>query len=1078
MKISKKLILGLLSIVLLMSMIGYLSVDASRKALQKRIRNESVEMAANILGYVDRAIYMRIEQLQAYAQDLSGEPILISSNQEFEKLDNIQEYINKQDQAWRAEDAGQTNTFMEDLISNELSAEIRDEFELKSFYKERYGYEVFGEVFVTNKYGANAAQTGKTSDYYQADEPWWQEAKENGLYVDAVEYDQSAGIYSIALCTRVDSAEGEFLGVVKAVVNIADVIHIVKAAAAEEEEHGQLDFKLLTGDNRNIYCTEEFEFLEPLPAELVTLLQKKDDDRHILPSFIILGDKPGEGKVLFTHARSQGYKSYKGLDWSLVIEQKVDQIFVPVVKLRNWILIASLLITVLAIVIGIIIYRSISIPISRLTEAIKEIGKGKLDANIEVNSNDEMGQLAKSFNKMADDLKNTTTSIDILNREIAGRKKSQQELNETKERLQFLLTSSPSVVYACQAYGNYAPTYISDNIKEIFGYTPDEFLADPRFWIDHLHPEDRSKILSGLESIAEKGNFRHQYRFLCKDGTYRWFSDEMKLNADKNGNPTQIVGSMVDITDRKEEEKEREDLARFPSENPNPVLRITKDGKVLYCNKAGEQLLSKWNAEVGKKVPEKWYNLIDDVFTSGKKTEEEKVEDKTFSIVVAPVKEAGYVNMYARDITEEKQAGEALKSAKKNAEAANQAKSEFLANMSHEIRTPMNAIIGFGELLAQEELAAEQRDYVSTICESGKHLLTIINDILDFSKIEAGKLETEIIETSLEGILGNVNSMLRPKAVEKGLGFNILHKTQLPAHIKTDPHRVSQCLTNLVNNAIKFTKKGHVHVIVSLEDLEGAPFVRFDVEDTGIGIPVDKQETIFKSFSQADGSTTRKFGGTGLGLTITKHLAQILGGSVAVQSELGRGSVFSLLIPARVDVESQPVLGEERMKEYSQKLPQTTKKQYSGNVLVAEDNPVNQKLIEVLLKKLGLQVTLADDGQKALAQITKQPFDLVFMDMQMPVMNGYQATGIIRRKGLSLPIVALTANTMKEDEEKCLEAGCDDYLAKPVDRKKLLEILDKYLHAGSSQAPPQDNRQSPQQAKEHVVEKINYLNLR
>ncbi|MCP3682224.1 MAG: response regulator [bacterium] len=406
------------------------------------------------------------------------------------------------------------------------------------------------------------------------------------------------------------------------------------------------------------------------------------------------------------------------------------------------------------------------------------------------------------------------------------------------------------------------------------------------------------------------------------------------------------------------------------------------------------------------------------------------------------------------------------------AETANTAKSQFLANMSHEIRTPMNGIIGFGELLAQEELTNEQMDYVSMICKSGNHLLAIINDILDFSKIEAGKIDIEIVESSLEGILGNVNSMLRPKATEKGLDFNILHKTELPAQIHTDSTRLYQCLINLASNAIKFTEKGHVHIIVSLEEIENKPIVRFDVEDTGIGIPADKQELIFNSFSQADGSTTRKFGGTGLGLAITKHLAEILGGSVALQSEPGRGSVFSLRIPAGVNVESQPALGEERMKEYTQETPQTTEKQYSGNVLVAEDNPSNQKLIELLLKQLDLQVTLVDDGQKALAEITEHPYDLVFMDMQMPVMNGYQATGIIRKKGLSTPIVALTANAMKEDEQKCLEAGCSDYLAKPLNRKKLLEILDKYLNGDSSHTSLQDNRHSPQQITEDIVEEI------
>ncbi len=403
------------------------------------------------------------------------------------------------------------------------------------------------------------------------------------------------------------------------------------------------------------------------------------------------------------------------------------------------------------------------------------------------------------------------------------------------------------------------------------------------------------------------------------------------------------------------------------------------------------------------------------------------------------------------------------------AEIANQAKSEFLANMSHEIRTPMNSILGFSEMLAQEQLSDEQQDYVNTIWDSGKNLLRIINDILDFSKIEAGKLDTEIIECSLEKLLGNINSMLRPKAAKKGLDFKVLHKTELPANISTDPTRLYQCLTNLINNAIKFTENGHVHVVISIENIEEKPHIRFDVEDTGIGIPEDKHDSIFESFSQADGSTTRKFGGTGLGLTITKHLAKILGGSIAVQSKPSKGSIFSLLIPAGLDVKAQPLLGAAKMKEYMQGSPQTAKEKYSGNILIAEDNPANQRLIQILLKKMGLKVTLVEDGRQAVEAATTQSFDIVFMDMQMPVMNGYEATQLLRKKGMTVPIVALTANAMKEDEQKCLNAGCDKYLTKPVDRKKLSEVLSGYLSPESSEDIQQVESQLSQTAEDQNV---------
>ncbi len=395
-----------------------------------------------------------------------------------------------------------------------------------------------------------------------------------------------------------------------------------------------------------------------------------------------------------------------------------------------------------------------------------------------------------------------------------------------------------------------------------------------------------------------------------------------------------------------------------------------------------------------------------------------------------------------RDITDRKKSDEALKQAKMQAEAANEAKSHFLANMSHEMRTPLNAIIGFSKILMEEELAEEHKEHLRMIYNSGGHLLGLVNDILNISSIEAGKMNIEMKQCSLGQLIANIESMTQPFAAGKGLTFEIREKGDLPANIVTDTVRLQQCLINLVNNAIKFTEQGHIYVNISLEDKDSKPCIRFEVEDTGIGIATESQQKIFEPFVQEDEGTSRKYGGTGLGLAIARKFAGLLGGELTLTSEKGKGSVFSFIIPAGVDLAAQPLLNRHKIIDDASKVKQD---RFSGCILVAEDVKTNQMLMKFLLEKMGLKVTIAENGVEAVDKALGQKFDLIFMDIQMPELNGYEATRTLRDKGIKIPIVALTAGTMEGDEEKCIEAGCDVYLSKPVVISKLIETLSKYL---------------------------------
>jgi len=382
----------------------------------------------------------------------------------------------------------------------------------------------------------------------------------------------------------------------------------------------------------------------------------------------------------------------------------------------------------------------------------------------------------------------------------------------------------------------------------------------------------------------------------------------------------------------------------------------------------------------------------------------------------------------------------------RKARVANNAKSEFLANMSHEIRTPMNGIVGMLTLALNKEREEKIREYLTIAKTCANNLLNLINDILDISKVEAGKLDVEIIDCNVDEILSVINSSMRPLALEKGIGFDVVLKTDVPEQIKTDPTRLNQCLVNLIGNSIKFTGTGGVSVEFSLEEMGDKPFIRFDVVDTGIGIPVDQQKSIFDKFMQADSSTTRKHGGTGLGLAITKQLAELLGGDITLFSEPGKGSTFSLIIPANIETASATMISNDKLRKKDTKdEPSDEFNNTAGKILVVEDDYANQQVILGLLEETNLQAEIANNGIEAVNKVTCGSYDLIFMDIQMPNMNGYDATKAIREKGYKMPIIALTAYAMKGDEKKCLNAGCDAYLSKPVDAEKLFDTISKFL---------------------------------
>ena len=541
-----------------------------------------------------------------------------------------------------------------------------------------------------------------------------------------------------------------------------------------------------------------------------------------------------------------------------------------------------------------------------------------------------------------------------------------------------------------------------------------------------------------------------------------------------------------EIAERKHTDQKLEERTAFFNsliENtPIAIVAVGIDDIVQFCNPAFENIFRYRQADViGKSLlglvtnseilsevstnrEALWKGKVIHTVTKRVRSDGSLVDVEAFSVPLGPSENRTGAVMQYQDITERKRAEEALVRAKDAAEAASRAKSEFLANMSHEIRTPMNGIIGMTELALDTELTSGQREYLGLVLASADSLLKLINDILDFSKIEAGKIDIEKIEFPFQHSLDETLKSLALRAQQKNVELSWRVGPGIPDYLKGDVGRLRQILVNLVGNAVKFTERGEIEVSVETEsESEAGVLLHFRVRDSGIGIPKAKQEMIFEAFTQVDSSTTRNYGGTGLGLAITSRLVQLMGGTIWVESEPGQGSVFHFT--SRFEFTGAvPQTTNSGNPEAIRSLPAGTAvpSMFPGaqgmKILLAEDNAVNRKLATALLQKRGHQVVATENGREALNALERENFDLVLMDIQMPVLDGLDAIHAIRAKeqssGSHLPIIALTAHAMKGDRERCLAAGADEYVTKPIRTPDLLAAIDRATNAEVTLANP------------------------
>ncbi len=606
------------------------------------------------------------------------------------------------------------------------------------------------------------------------------------------------------------------------------------------------------------------------------------------------------------------------------------------------------------VAVAILVGSAVTRPIANLAKSADAVGGGDLDQRIDVETADELGGLAQSFNRMMNHVQ-----------------KAEEDIRLSEAKFRTLYDSTDDAVMLFDEHGFIDCNYAALRVFECKGKTT--FCSNGRGDLSPANQpcgnDSTTLINQRMADAIEMGST-----------LFEW--EHKRLDSDENF-PAEVMLSAVELDGR-------------------PVFQA----------------------------------VVRDI-TKRKQAEQELLE-------YASVMESN--NAVLEEFSE-------------SAEAASRSKSEFLANMSHEIRTPMTAILGFSDVLLGNLNKEENISATNTIKRNGEYLLELINDILDLSKIEAGKLEVERIACSPDKVVGDVASLMRVRADAKGLPLEIEYVGGIPETIQCDPTRLRQILINLAGNAIKFTERGRVRLVSRLVQSTSRPTcMQFDVVDTGIGMTQEQSSKLFQPFMQADASTTRKFGGTGLGLSISKRLAEALGGDITISSSPGEGSTFSVTVETgSLDGVTIRENVTETMAEskHEAKVADAPASKLDCRLLLAEDGPDNQRLISFVLKKAGAEVTLAENGliahDKALeAREAGESFDVILMDMQMPIMDGYQATQKLREANYTGPIVALTANVMSGDHEKCLQAGCDGYATKPIDRAKLFATIAEFLAPDTS----------------------------
>ncbi|MFK7920760.1 MAG: PAS domain S-box protein [Bacteroidia bacterium] len=701
-----------------------------------------------------------------------------------------------------------------------------------------------------------------------------------------------------------------------------------------------------------------------------------------------------------------------------------------------------------------------AIIINALTQAIE--GQEKFDVRCRLITAKERTLWVRAIGEPIVENDEVTKVVGLF-QDISQQYEAEEQVKKISDRLQLAIDSAGIGVW--EFIPKTRQMLWDDTISGFFGLDPKTTVPTYDLWLKVLHPDDVEQIENALKSVFNgKNTLKEKYRVIRPDGEIRTIISESIVVRNEKGWVERITGVNYDITEREARLQELNLLNAVVDSAVDAVIITEPDAKqkILYVNPAHKKMTGYSFDELQGRSPRLFQGaetdkaILDEVKLAIQNHEPIQVELQNYrksgeafwvNLIITYVRnkanEVTHFVSIQRDITESKLTEFALIKAKETAEQASQAKTEFLSTMSHEIRTPLNAVIGVTGLLYETKLDEEQTALLQIIRQGGETLLSTINEVLDFAKIEAGKIELEKEHFALVDPIKDTIDLLANQATLKGVALNYVIEAMPFEQVVGDITRLRQILVNLVGNAIKFTHKGQIDLKVrALDSQKGKVKLEFAVKDTGIGIPKAKMDRLFQSFSQVDASTTRQYGGSGLGLAISRRLVDLLGGKIWVESEEGLGSTFFFTI----------VMEESHRKFEAEKDKTAQKTLYQDfadfSVLLVEDNMINQKVAGKMLHKFGVKLEIANNGLEAIDFVKMRQFDLVLMDMQMPIMDGLEASRQIRTLGTQINqpiIVAMTANTSVEDRIACANAGMDDFLSKPISLKAIHDYLVKWL---------------------------------